>query len=132
MHRAVQHMVDQGITQFLDLGSGIFTVGNVHEAAQAADPMCRVAYVDNDEVAVAHSQRILEDIPNTTVLAADFCQPATALSAPAVQQLLDFSKPIGLLMVAVFHFVPDEKDPLGVLRRYRDALRRAACWHCRT
>jgi hypothetical protein len=122
LRRAVLHMVDQGITQFLDLGSGIPTVGNVHEVAQEADPMCRVVYVDHDEVAVAHSQLILEGNENATVVAADLCQPATVLSAPAVQRLLDFSKPIGLLMVAVFHFVPDEKDPSGVLSRYRDAL----------
>ena len=122
LRRAVLHMVDQGVTQFLDLGSGIPTVGNVPEVAQAADPTCRVVYVDNDEVAVAHSQLILEGNENATVVAADLCQPATVLSAPAVQRLLDFSKPLGLLMVAVFHFVPDEKDPLGVLRQYRDAL----------
>ncbi|MGH3975581.1 MAG: SAM-dependent methyltransferase, partial [Pseudonocardiaceae bacterium] len=79
-------------------------------------------YVDNDAVAVAHSELILEGNENAAVVGADFCEPATVLSAPAVKRLLDFSKPIGLLMVAVFHFVPDEKDPLGILGRYRDAL----------
>ncbi|MDQ3763088.1 MAG: SAM-dependent methyltransferase [Actinomycetota bacterium] len=122
LRRAVLYMIEQGITQFLDLGAGIPTVGNVHEVAQEVNPMCRVVYVDNDEVAVAHSQLILEGNQNTTVVAADFCQPATVLGAPAVKRLLDFSKPLGLLMVAVFHFVPDEKDPLGVLGQYRDAL----------
>jgi hypothetical protein len=122
LRRAVLYMIEQGITQFLDLGSGIPTVGNVHEVAQKANPMCRVVYVDNDEVAVAHSQLILEGNHNATVVAADLCQPATVLRAPAVKRLLDFSKPLGLLMVAVFHFVPDEKEPLGVLSRYRDAL----------
>lgn len=122
LRRAVLYMIEQGITQFLDLGSGIPTVGNVHEVAQEANPMCRVVYVDYDEVAVAHSQLILEGNQNATVVAADFCHPATVLSAPAVKRLLDFSKPLGLLMVAVFHFVPHEKDPLGVLGQYRDAL----------
>ncbi|MDQ2881548.1 MAG: SAM-dependent methyltransferase [Actinomycetota bacterium] len=122
LRRAVLYMIEQGITQFLDLGSGIPTVGNVHEVAQDANPMCRVVYVDNDEVAVAHSQLILKDNQNASVVAADLCQPATVLGAPAVKQLLDFSKPLGLLMVAVFHFVPDEKDPLGVLGQYRDVL----------
>ncbi|MGB9279602.1 MAG: SAM-dependent methyltransferase [Pseudonocardiaceae bacterium] len=122
LRRAVLYMIEQGVTQFLDLGSGIPTVGNVHEIAQDANPMCRVVYVDNDEVAVAHSQLILEGNDNATVVAADLAQPATVLGAPAVKRLLDFSKPVGLLMVAVFHFVPDEKDPLGVLGQYRDAL----------
>ena len=122
LRRAVLYMIEQGITQFLDLGSGIPTVGNVHEVAQEANPMCRVVYVDNDEVAVAHSQLILEGNENATVVAADLCQPATVLGEPAVKQLLDFSTPIGLLMVAVFHFVPDEKDPLSILGGYRDAL----------
>lgn len=122
LRRAVLYMIEQGITQFLDLGSGIPTVGNVHEVAQQANPMCRIVYVDNDDVAVAHSQLILQGNQNATVVAADLCQPATVLDAPTVTRLLDFSKPLGLLMVAVFHFVPDDKDPLGVLSQYRDAL----------
>lgn len=122
LRRAVLYMIEQGITQFLDLGSGIPTVGNVHEVAQEANAMCRVVYVDNDEVAVAHSQMILEGNRNATVVAADLCQSATVLGAPAVKRLLDFNKPLGLLMVAVFHFVPDEKSPLDILSQYRDAL----------
>lgn len=122
LRRAVLYMIEQGITQFLDLGSGIPTVGNVHEVAQETNPMCRVVYVDNDEVAVAHSQLILKDNQNAAVVGADLCQPATVLGAPAVKRLLDFSKPLGLLMVAVFHFVPDEKDPLDILSQYRHAL----------
>ena len=122
LRRAVLYMIEQGITQFLDLGSGIPTVGNVHEVAQDADPACRVVYVDYDEVAVTHSQHLIKHNKNTTVLDADFCQPEAVLAAPAVTRLLDFSQPIGLLMVAVLHFVPDEKDPCGVVARYRDAL----------
>lgn len=122
MRRAVLYMVEQGITQFLDLGSGIPTGGNVHEVAQKADPACRVVYVDYDEVAVAHSEFLLESNANATVVAGDFCAPETVLTMPAVTRLLDFNQPIGLLMVAVLHFVPDEKDPRGVVARYRDAL----------
>ncbi len=122
LRRAVLYMVEQGITQFLDLGSGIPTVGNVHEVAQNADAARRVVYVDYDEVAVAHSQLLLKGNENSAVVAADFCRPETVLTAPDVQRLLDFSRPIGLLMVAVLHFVPDEKDPRGVVARYRDAL----------
>jgi hypothetical protein len=91
LRRAVLYMVEHGVTQFLDLGSGIPTVGNVHEVAQEADPACRVVYVDYDEVAVAHSQLLVEGNENVAVVAADFCQPETVLAAPDVTRLLDFS-----------------------------------------
>lgn len=122
LRRAVLYMIEQGITQFLDLGSGIPTVGNVHEVAQQADPACRVVYVDYDDVAVAHSQLLLKGNETVTIVAADFTQPDTVLTAPAVTRMLDLNQPIGLLMVAVLHFVPDEKDPRGIVARYRDAL----------
>ncbi|OXM60949.1 SAM-dependent methyltransferase [Amycolatopsis vastitatis] len=122
LRRAVRYMITQGITQFLDLGSGIPTVGNVHEVAQNADPGCRVVYVDYDEVAVAHSRLILEGNPNATVVAADLCRPRAVLTSPDVQTMLDFSRPIGLLMVAVFHFVPDDLRPREIVADYRAAL----------
>lgn len=122
MRRAVLHMMDQGIRQFLDLGSGIPTVGNVHEIAQQVDPRCRVVYVDYDEVAVSHSQLLLDGNPNATVVSADMCDPEGVLGSAGVRQLIDFSQPVGLLMVAVLHFVSDDKDPVGVVARYRDAL----------
>ncbi|WP_439098555.1 SAM-dependent methyltransferase [Amycolatopsis vastitatis] len=118
LRRAVRYM----ITQFLDLGSGIPTVGNVHEVAQNANPGCRVVYVDYDEVAVAHSRLILEGNPNATVVAADLCHPHAVLTSPDVQTMLDFSRPIGLLMVAVFHFVPDDLRPREIVADYRAAL----------
>jgi hypothetical protein len=122
LRRAVLYMISQGITQFLDLGSGIPTVGNVHEVAQQAAPGSRVVYVDYDEVAVTHSELLLAGNENATVVAADLTKPDRVLSAPAVNSVLDFGKPIGLLMVAVLHFVPDSKDPHGVLARYISAL----------
>jgi hypothetical protein len=122
LRRAVRYMVSQGITQFLDLGSGIPTVGNVHEVAQKLDPECRVVYVDYDEVAVSHSELILETNTHAAVVNADLCEPEDVLAVPGLRKMLDFSKPIGLLTVAVFHFVPDERDPRAVLARYREAL----------
>lgn len=122
LRRAVLYMVEQGITQFLDLGSGIPTVGNVHEVAQHANPSCRVVYVDYDEVAVAHSELMLAHNLGAAVVAADFCEPEVVLSAPGTTKLIDFTKPVGLLMVAVLHFVPDEKNPPAVVGSYRDAL----------
>jgi hypothetical protein len=122
LRRAVIYMIEQGITQFLDLGSGIPTVGNVHEVAQRADPDSRVVYVDYDEVAVAHSQLLLRGNGNAAVVAADLCQPDLVLESSAVRRLLDFDRPIGLLMVAVFHFVSDEKNPARIVAAYRDRM----------
>lgn len=122
LRRAVQYMVGQGITRFLDLGSGIPAVGNVHEIAQEMDPGCRVVYVDYDKVAVAHSRLILDGNPNAAVVEEDLCEPQAVLNSPAVRELLDSGQPIGLLMVAVFHFIPDSLHPADIVARYREAL----------
>jgi len=122
LRRAVLYMIEQGINQFLDLGSGIPTVGNVHEVAQEADPSARVVYVDYESVAVAHSELILSGNDNATVFKADMCEPETILEAPETRRLINFDEPIGLLMVAVLHFVPDERKPGEILARYHDAL----------
>ncbi|HEX5403714.1 MAG TPA: SAM-dependent methyltransferase, partial [Pseudonocardiaceae bacterium] len=122
LSRAVRYLVDQGITQFLDLGSGIPTVGNVHEVAQQADPECRVAYVDYDPVAVAHSQLMLRDNDRATVIDADLTQPEQVLDSSDIHKFIDFNEPIGLLMVAVFHFVPDAKQPADIVAKYRSVL----------
>jgi hypothetical protein len=122
LSRAVRYMVDNGITQFLDLGSGIPTVGNVHEVAQRARPDCRVVYVDHDPVAVAHSRLMLDGVDQATVVDADITHPEQVLDSAAVRGLIDFDEPIGLLMVAIFHFVSNEKQPLDILAKYRSVL----------
>jgi len=120
LRRAVRYLIGQGIRQFLDLGSGIPTVGNVHEVALSEAPDARVVYVDSDPVAVAHSQSILESQPQATILQADVTDPASVLG-PA-ERHLDFDRPVGILMVALLHFVPDSADPAGLVARYRDAV----------
>ncbi|WP_033443377.1 SAM-dependent methyltransferase [Saccharothrix sp. NRRL B-16314] len=122
LRRAVLFMAEQGITRYLDLGSGIPTVGNVHEIAQRAYPDSRVVYVDYEPVAVAHSELLLSDNDRAAVVRADLTDADGVLSADAVRDLFDTGEPIGLLMVAVHHFVPDEKDPAALVARYRDAL----------
>jgi hypothetical protein len=122
LRRAVRFLVSQGIRQFLDIGSGIPTVGNVHEVAHAADPDVRVVYVDTDPIAVAHSRAILAGDERTAVVEADGRKPETLLADPGVRGLLDLDQPVGLLMVALLHFVPDDDDPAGVVARYRSAL----------
>jgi SAM-dependent methyltransferase len=120
--RAVRFLSDTGIRQFLDIGSGIPTMGNVHEVAQAADPAARVAYVDMDPVAIAHSRAILEGNGGAGIAEGDLRDPEAILAGPVVTRLIDFSRPVGLLLVAVLHFIPDAEDPWRLVATLRDAL----------
>jgi SAM-dependent methyltransferase len=122
LRRAVRFMVDAGIDQFLDLGSGIPTVGNVHQIAQQANPLARVVYVDSEPVAFAHAQHLLNGNPCTTILHADLRDVDRVLTDPETVRLLDFSRPVGLLMVAILHFIPESDDPAGIVARYKSAL----------
>ncbi|HEY0815828.1 MAG TPA: SAM-dependent methyltransferase [Pseudonocardia sp.] len=122
LRRAVEFLVGQGITQFLDIGSGIPTVGNVHEVAQAAEPDARVVYVDIDPVAVAHSREILAGDERTAVVHADFLDVDAVLGSAEVARLLDLSQPVGVLLVALLHFVPVDADPAAAVARYRDTM----------
>jgi SAM-dependent methyltransferase len=120
--RAVRFLSETGIRQFLDIGSGIPTEGNVHEIAQAADPAARVVYADVDQVAIAHSRAILADSPNATIIEADLREPGTILTHDQTRQLLDFKQPVALLLVSVLHYVADADDPWRVVEELRDAL----------
>jgi hypothetical protein len=120
--RAVRFLIDSGIRQFVDLGSGIPTQENVHEIAQRAAAGAHVVYVDNDQVAVAHSKHILRGNNLATVIKADLRDPEAVVRNPAVRELIDFSKPVGLLMITVLHFVPDSDDPAGVVGRFAAEL----------
>jgi SAM-dependent methyltransferase len=122
LRRAVLFLVESGIRQFLDIGSGVPTVGNVHEIAQQAAPDCRVVYVDKDPVAVAHSELLLQGNERTAVLQADLRDVDYVLGHQHCKRLLDFDRPIGLLTVMMLHFVPDSSAPKEVLARYRDAV----------
>ncbi|MFK8909523.1 SAM-dependent methyltransferase [Streptomyces sp. YS-3] len=122
MRRAVRFALDEGITQFLDIGSGIPTFGNVHEVAQSAVPEARVVYVDHDPVAVAHSTAVLQGNERAGVIAADLRKPQDILSSPEVARLLDLDRPLALLLVAVLHFVEDSDDPRAAVAELREAL----------
>jgi hypothetical protein len=119
--RAVRFMIGKGIRQFLDVGSGIPTVGNVHEIAQQEDPGCRVVYVDMDPIAVAHSELMLMGNERATIVQADMRVPETVLSEQT-RELLNFDEPIGLLFLLVLHWVPDNANPPALMAHYRDAL----------
>lgn len=120
--RAVRYCVGNGIRQFLDLGSGIPTVGNVHDIAQREDPHCRVAYVDVEPVAVAHSARLLADNPLATITQADLQQPERVLASAGVTELLDLDQPVAVLAVMVLQYFPDTAAVARVLAEYRERL----------
>ncbi|MEV0208739.1 SAM-dependent methyltransferase [Streptomyces sp. NPDC050788] len=120
--RAVRFLVDSGVRQFIDLGSGIPTQGNVHEVAQAASPGARVVYVDNDPVAVAHSASLLADNPDADIVDADIRRPADILGSPQVRKLIDFDRPVAVLMITILHFISPEENPAGIVTAFRDAL----------
>ncbi|MEW2517393.1 SAM-dependent methyltransferase [Actinacidiphila alni] len=125
MHRAVRFAMDRGIDQFLDIGSGIPTFGNVHEVVHRTNPGAHVVYVDNDPVAVAHSRAVLNEAGNTdkaAIAAADLRDPRTVLDNPEVKRLLDFDRPVALLLVAVLHLLSDADKPREVVAALRDVL----------
>jgi len=122
LRRAVRFAADEGITQFLDIGSGIPTVGNVHEVAQSVRPGARVVYVDHDPVAVAHSEAVLDGHEGADVVAGDLRKPREILASPRLQHLIDLNQPVALLLVAILHFVEEADDPYGAVAELRDAL----------
>lgn len=122
LHRAVRYMTAHGITQFLDLGSGIPTLGNVHDTARVHHPDAVTIYVDIDPVAVSHAHLMLHNDPHADAIHADLRHPHTILTHPTVTRLIDWTRPVGLLAVAVLHFIPDTDDPAGILTHYRHTL----------
>jgi hypothetical protein len=125
LRRCVRYLVEvAGIRNFLDLGSGIPTVGNVHEIAQAYDPTARVVYIDNDPVAVAHSREILAGNDRALVVPGDLRDATSVLQNDEVNRLLllGLGDPMAVLMSAVLHFVPDDAEAAALVAAYRDAM----------
>ena len=123
--RAVRYLAGEaGITQFLDIGSGLPTTANVHEIAQDVNPSCRVVYVDNDPMVLAHARALLTSTPagRTAYIQADLRSPLDILSSPAVRSVIDFGQPVALMLVAVLHFIEDEDEPGTILSTLLDAL----------
>lgn len=113
--RAVRYAAQQGVKQFLDIGAGLPATGNTHEVAQSVHPDAAVVYVDNDPLVTVHGRALLADEARTRVFEADLRDPKSILAHPDVTTLIDFDRPVALLMVAVLHFVTDEADPAGVI-----------------
>jgi SAM-dependent methyltransferase len=122
LRRAVRFLAGAGVGQFLDIGSGVPTRGNVHEIVQRIAPESRVAYVDIDPVAIAHGRQILAGNDRAVAVQEDLRRPDHILDHPEVRGLLDFNRPVAMLVVSVLHFIADSDDPAGILRRLSDAL----------
>jgi hypothetical protein len=123
--RMVRYLAaEAGVRQFLDIGSGLPTTNNVHEIAQAVDPSSRVVYVDNDSMVLAHARALLASAPEgrTAYIQADLRSPLDILNSPVTKSVLDFSKPVALMLVAVLHFLHEEDKPETVLSTLLDAL----------
>ena len=122
LRRVVRYLLSQGIRQFLDIGSGIPTAGNVHEIAQQQAPESRIVYVDYEAMAYNHARLLLADNPNAAIIQADLREPNVILNSPTTHELIDFSQPVGLLMVGVLLFISPEDRPADLVAQYRDQL----------
>ncbi len=119
--RAATWLAEQGIAQFIDIGSGLPTQNNTHQAVQLIHPGARVVYADHDPMVAEYASQLLASDGTTAVITADLREPDTILASPELRALIDFSRPVGVLMTAVLHFVADGSDPWGLVRQYTDA-----------
>jgi SAM-dependent methyltransferase len=121
--RVVRYLAGEaGIQQFLDIGSGLPTKTNVHQVAHELNPAARVVYVDNDPMVLAHGRALLADEETSTVIQADIREPEQILSHPVVAEYLDFTRPVGLLLLSILHHINDDEGPERIARVLRDAL----------
>jgi hypothetical protein len=127
--RAVRYLAaEAGIRQFLDIGTGLPTTGNVHEVAQAVDPAARVVYVDNDPLVLTHARALLNSAPEgrTAYIHADLREPRAILDDQATREVLDLSQPTALIMLATLHLIQDEDKPADIIATLLDALPRGS------
>jgi hypothetical protein len=120
--RMVRYLVEQGVRQFLDLGSGVPTLGHVHEIAQALDPAARVVYVDHDPGVAADGRYLLEGNDNAVLIDADLRNPDEVLAHPQTRRLLDLSEPLAVLVIATLQHIPDSEKPCVAIAGYREVL----------
>lgn len=120
--RAIRHVATMGLDQYLDIGCGLPTANMVHQQARKINPDARVVYVDSEPVAVQHGLIMLADVPGAEIIQADMRDPNAILDHPITRQLLDFDRPVALLLAAVLHFIPDADGPAEVVAGFRDRL----------
>lgn len=122
LRRAATFVARQGIDQFIDLGSGIPTVGNVHEIMREINPQTRGVYVDIEPVAIAHAEMLLANEPGVGAILADVRRPRDILEHPVTRALIDFSRPVGLFAVALLHYITDDAEAERVIQTFKDAV----------
>lgn len=124
MQRAIQAVAETGVMQFLDIGTGIPTEPNLHQVAQSVVPEARVVYVDNDPIVLAHARALLTGTPEgrTTYISADLAEPEKILTSPQLSETLDLDSPVALSLVAVLHFLSDDRNPHGAVETLLEAL----------
>ncbi|GIH27348.1 hypothetical protein Aph01nite_56580 [Acrocarpospora phusangensis] len=126
--RAVRHLAgERGVDQFIDIGAGLPTRENVHQVAQRANADARVVYVDNDPVVLVHARALLARDAQTLAIPGDARRPLDILADAELRALLDLTRPVAVLLVAVLHFVTDEEDPYGAVRSLMAALPSGSC-----
>ncbi len=123
LQRATRFLVQEaGITQYVDIGPGLPTQGNVHQIVQQYNPRARVIYVDNDPVVFEHSQSLLSGVSGVSVVNEDLRDPDWLLDNPTLRELIDLDQPLGLCMTLVLHFISDSDGPYSIVARLLDAL----------
>ncbi|MEV6337679.1 SAM-dependent methyltransferase [Nocardia vinacea] len=124
IHRVTRFLVNAGIRQFLDIGTGIPTEPNLHQVAQQVAPDARVVYVDNDPIVLVHARALMVSSHEgrTNYVSADVTTPEKILNAPGLLETLDLTQPVALSLNALMHFVPDEQDPYGIVDALMDRL----------
>jgi SAM-dependent methyltransferase len=124
LRRAVRFLTEAGIRQFVDIGTGLPTQENTHEVAQKTAPDARVAYIDNDPIVLAHARVLMadQDHGRTVFIHADARDPEKLLADPELTEVIDFSRPVAVLLIGILHFMPDSDDPAGLIRALLDAV----------
>lgn len=125
LRRAVKYLAaEQGIRQFLDIGTGLPATDNVHEVAQRVAPESRIVYADNDPLVLAHARALLTSSPEgrTAYIQADLRDPTSILADRATWEVIDFTRPVALMLVAILHFIPDDDNPAEIIKTLVEAL----------
>jgi hypothetical protein len=123
VRRAIAFLAEQGIDQFIEVGSGLPTARNVHEVAGRINPQARTAYIDNDPIVLVHARALLaSDNEHTIAADGDVRDPGGILADKTVQALIDYDRPVAIVLAAILHFVADEEDPARIVRTFRDAM----------
>jgi hypothetical protein len=122
VRRSTRWLARRGVSQFIDIGSGLPTQQNTHEVAQQINPEARIVYCDHDPMVASHAAELLGKASNVVYLPADVRKPSSVLDAPETRELIDFRRPVGLVLTGVLHCVDDEEDPYGLIAQYLAAV----------